>query len=669
MFTFVRKHRRLSLALGGAIVILAIVLVRRYIFNASLAPRQFVQSQGEIDSIQFSHDGSLVMTTDALDCQVTFRDPANGRIVREWAYSGGETWLSNDGARVLATKYSPDRPTQSTLYNAVTGRALRRWNGQVVDVLPDFSLMVIGEDGATRSVAKVSGSQPAQQTTKPTPAPRGGRVVDVLTGRVLGVLPEAGFRDAILSRDGRYLCVVNGDKPALLLRVPEMTPIFSMPSLSFLRVARDGDRALGVDGNTGVLHLWLLSTGLHTTVDTGLNQLRHVYSLDDGSVVVQGDEGTRFHSHAVLQVRSADGERLLRSLPMDPLASSWNAQFAGVNEWNGHGSDAFNVFDLQSGRRIVRLNMAMDALGQTVSKHDYGEERFAISPDGHRFASAGRNGLLHFYDLSVQTPPSSHPPISTDNGRSVLSLSDGSDGPDLFKPDLFEAVALPGGGVAASGRHDDPQQIKLWRSGKEQILGGRQYQVARFQVSQDGGMMAVLWNGVKREKSEGKSVSIIQDDGFMDLRDTHTGRLIRTLIEPDPNGVTRTSIGALSKPVFSRDGKFLAVAGDSGGVLVFDTVSGRKMGQLSETRVLSTSWMGGFVGDMFGAAALAFAPDNQSLAAARDDGAIYLYSLKTFLPVAQIGHTETVSSRLLGRSPRPLRWVAFDARGDKLYGI
>jgi WD40 repeat protein len=164
-------------------------------------------------------------------------------------------------------------------------------------------------------------------------------------------------------------------------------------------------------------------------------------------------------------------------------------------------------------------------------------------------------------------------------------------------------------------------------------------------------------------------------DRQVTFRDPGNGQIVRewaysggeTWLSNDGARVLATKYSH-DKPTLST--LYDAVAGDRGGVLVFDTVSGRKMGQLSETRVLNTSWMGGFVSNTLGgAAALAFAPDNQSLAAARDDGSIYLYSLKTFLPVAQIGHTETVDSRLLGQSPRPLQWVAFDARGDKLYGI
>ena len=63
-------------------------------------------------------------------------------------------------------------------------------------------------------------------------------------------------------------------------------------------------------------------------------------------------------------------------------------------------------------------------------------------------------------------------------------------------------------------------------------------------------------------------------------------------------------------------------------------------------------------------ALLAFSPDGRILAAARYDGSVYLYSMRTRLPIAQIGQTTDLDAY----HGRPLTWMAFDADGQYVYG-
>ena len=67
---------------------------------------------------------------------------------------------------------------------------------------------------------------------------------------------------------------------------------------------------------------------------------------------------------------------------------------------------------------------------------------------------------------------------------------------------------------------------------------------------------------------------------------------------------------------------------------------------------------------------MAFTANDRFLAVSRADGSIYLYSLRTFLPVEQVGeqHGYTKGDGGTDFVPR-LKQIVFGADGQTLYGI
>ena len=752
-----RRRRLLWLAALGLVALLAFwVFVKYRQSTAALRPVLFVQTPGSLGDIQFTHDGRLLMTTEGAvsNPMVTFRDADTGQIVRQWPGGVGQKWLSEDGTRLLETDYVPHGPSQSFLRDAVTGHILRQWPGQIGDVRPDFSLMTV-----SGSVVSVPGTPPGRNTYI---RPKTGQVVEVETGRVIGQfsLGNGDLSEARLSALKPFLCVRSDSQPSRLLRLPAMTPVLTdLPPLRSLRVTRDGIRAIGIS-QAGVLHLWSLPSGQHTAIPTKLRQTFWVSELKSRELLIFGIQGTELHWKSVMQVRSADGTRILRSFDESPQAFSPDGRLMAADV--AYKTGTCSVWDLETGKRRALLDIAADALGNPTSEGDPGSGHLAFSSDGRHFAYAAQSGLLRFYSPGylASTVPSRL--ISTDSGQSVMSFGPGN----RYSPSLFNAVVLPDGGVAASGGQDssrDEQRVQVWHPGQEawavktgtaisnvtrlgvspdgtqvvgssqygiwalnlanrvslttpiqnlsdggqgftphgvgqpvwldgpgqivttvstgdfedgpialtrwdaagqfvdektvvpakQSVGGQTFQIAGVEVSPDGKTLAVLWNEFARQS--------IGSAGRLELRDTRSGRVLKTLAATLPSSSYTGSQGALGQPAFSPNGKRLAVADDTGGLQVWDTDTGRLLGRLSGTRVDTHSHLVAFAGaSLMGGAAgrSSFTPDNRWLAVGRDDGSIYLYSLRSWLPVAQLGQTTD-----------PLRWLAFAPDGHTLYGF
>lgn len=355
-----RRTARRLLVLGGVglAALLAVVGVVKYRQStAPLRPALFVQTPGTLDTIQFTRDGRLLMTTegDVSNPMVTFRDADTGQVVRQWPSGPGQKWISDNGKRVLEQDNSLHGPSHCALYDAVTGRVLRQWTGQIGSVRPDFTLMTTAD-----SVLSIPAPPSTPRGRDTYIRPKTGQVVEVETGRVVGQfsLTNGYLGESSLSSIRPFLYLTDFNQPAHLLRLPSLMPVLTgLPPLSSLRLTWDGTRAIGID-KTGILHFWSLPSGQHTTVATGLSAAFWVSPLKNGELLVYGTDAQQPHGQPAVQVRSADGTHILHSFSEMPLAVSPDARLMAVSVYNGPSDDMIcAVWNLETGQRRALLDM------------------------------------------------------------------------------------------------------------------------------------------------------------------------------------------------------------------------------------------------------------------------------------------------------------------------
>jgi len=202
-----------------------------------------------------------------------------------------------------------------------------------------------------------------------------------------------------------------------------------------------------------------------------------------------------------------------------------------------------------------------------------------------------------------------------------------------------------------------------------QSLHGRTYELEDTALLPSGLALVGVWELVQHTNTIGPYGVGNEGGALLDLRDAHTGKLIRTFLWEHQDGSSVRYSGDLGHPAFSYDDRLVAAADDSGNVLVWDMSTGQIANRMSGTIAASAEPWDSGRDMMFGTkAALAFSPNGHFLAAARNDGSIYLYSLRTNLPIAQIGQVAITMVGSDGQATLPLQWMAFSGDGHTLYG-
>lgn len=292
-------------------------------------------------------------------------------------------------------------------------------------------------------------------------------------------------------------------------------------------------------------------------------------------------------------------------------------------------------------------------------------ERLGVSPDGTQLVGSSQWGL---WMLDLKTRVSTATPIqSFGGGRQGFSQH------GIGQPVWLDGPGQPVTVVSTGDYTDGSIRLTRWDAAGQflderrvvpakQSVGSRTFKVAEAEVSPNGRMLAVSWSEVVSQTTGGA--------GRLELRDTRTGRRLKTLTAtPKIGSLYARSSSTFGHPMFSPDGKRLAAADDTGGISVWDTKTGSLLGRLSGTQGDPQNHTIFFPapGVRGGMTRTAFTPDNLHLAVGRDDGSIYLYSLRTWLPVAELGQT-SLWTGTPERVHLPLRWLSFASEGHTLYG-
>jgi WD40 repeat protein/DNA-binding SARP family transcriptional activator len=320
-----------------------------------------------------------------------------------------------------------------------------------------------------------------------------------------------------------------------------------------------------------------------------------VYAPDGATVMTAGDDGRVIvwnpRSHAAQAVLSGAGGHVQDAQVSPDGSTLYTAGIGGVVlAWDLTGTREFG----QSARISGPLSCC-DPVSPVGAP-------FALSPDGTQFA--------------VPTGPSTVGVFSTETLRPELSFSIGSAGEPIT------ALAWsPAGGTLAVGAHSGV--VQLWNvTGvvqRERSLAGLQPVLGQVEAIQalafspDGQLLAAS------DKSEGSTIGrrLISPLAMMAIWNVATGGMMGPTAElGGDEGIEGSDVVA-----FSPDGKLLAASLLTGGVRLFDPVSGRVLQTLSDPGDETVS--------------LAFAPGGKVLAGGTMGGTVELWNPRTGKRLAQ----------------------------------
>ena len=764
---FFNRRRTVAVLAVGAIIAAGTVFCLKHSKQqpTAILPTAILPIDPSFDQIEYTHDGKLLMCVDALNHVVEFRDANTGTVLRSWIGGTYESRLSQDSTRFIEAD-AVTGVTHCVLRDARTGKVLRKWTGQLDCLTPDFKLMVTSAD--RKVIAKHTFG----------PAPEFSYVVVPATGRVVGRFKTGDAWRENISPDCKFLCLPHANGASQLLALPSMSPVLELPSLICLRVSRDDTRAFGLTDNS-TLCVWDLRTKMETSFPTGLSRAYGLRELTDGTIAFTGEQSGA-SGQRICQVRTADGAQVLRVVPDFGTAYEFKSNNLLVSE--GHPPLTTKIIDLQTGKYVAVLDLSKDAIGQPLSHFEYDGVTVCATPTGDKFAALPGCGFVELFNRGTHSVD--YPSASTDTGTPVLSFGDRVD-----YPTIWDALTLPGGGVAAAGQlpgsGDQPVgtqigagQLSIYRPGQivvgtntaagdgfvsrigltpdghsltgisaagiwtislldghvsgggpvlypfdygrnaitptserpvwpegtnshfsvifngdfktpgatkvvwdskpatylpkrifppSMLVDGKAREVSDAAVSPDGKILAVSWRPVTQQTGP-KHEPIISPPDVLDLRDARTGQIIRRLL-PAPHLPMIPIEPELGGPLFSHDGGLLALTDGTGWVYVFDARNGILTHKVFVGHGDQPNDANFQVFDQNGTG-LAFSPDGRFMAVSRPNGSIYLVSLTTDLPVAQMGQITDRESNGDPNAPlKTLSWMDFDASGRTLYGI
>ncbi len=191
----------------------------------------------------------------------------------------------------------------------------------------------------------------------------------------------------------------------------------------------------------------------------------------------------------------------------------------------------------------------------------------------------------------------------------------------------------PAGRTVAAG--DEAGDVVLWDTGTGKRL-------ATLAYSEGGGVRSLAFS------PDGKTLAAGNDNGDVVLWDTVTGKRLATVNDPEEFGPYSAGLRNVYSVAFSPKGKLLAAGDEAGDVVLWDTVTGKRLATVTDPeRAFAES--------------VAFSPDGKLFAAGDDFGDVVLWDTATDSRLATLAVPEEFGALSVGVSS-----VAFSPNGKIL---
>lgn len=538
--------------------------------------RRLTGHEGDIESITFSNDGSLLVSTSA-DGTARVWDVETGAELERFdaenhEYLPGASFSPDGGWLVLGTGCCLDGGSHRTAMRLIDTRSWSDVRSLAAGTTDDFMAAPTYSPDGTRVVAESAiwdvetgerlvempgfdgiwrpdGAVVAQHD----PLTNGVVIADATDGSVLDRLPVPGSVTGYAwSPDATLFATGGFDGVARVFDAESGTELLALAGhrgvVGLVSFSTDGTR-LVTGGGDGTARVWDVSAEggaeLNAVASNGWTT-DVAYGPDGATIVTAGENGWVWDAATLDRIRGLPDAN-------EAIAIAPDGSMLATSSWSDHHEARVDVVDIATGEIRATLPEA---------------EGLAFSPDGSTVATAAVGPVVRLWE-AMTGERSGHPlrdPGTPFESSEALG----------FSPDGALLAVLDGRATARVWRTDDGTLLKGWQANSG--IGKALEWDPRGGVLVTGGADgAIVWAGSSFEK-------------------------VRTL----PGG------GLVNDLAFSSDGTRMVTVSDRGTLKIWDT------GSWQEVLVLPT-------GDRL--VGVAFAPDGASVATVSQWGELRVYAL------------------------------------------
>ena len=394
------------------------------------------------------------------------------------------------------------------------------------------------------------------------------------------------------SEDSHLLAVGDTSNSLCIWDIRKKTPVCHIATFILSARFSPDNRLLATSEMNGCVHLWDVASGKEQLRLSGHWGIVHAFAFSPDS--------------KFLAVGARDGIIRLFNTTSGQINHLWKGHTAAVTGIEFATKGEFLV--TSSADQTVRIwNPKRSVATQVLKGSTSAVETLAISPDKQWLATGNRGGEVAVWKIN-------------NNEETPLPAS-------LLRPLHAIRLLLPEGRYCTA--LDKKNYLAIWDTLSRKMslycpIAPPEEAICVTAFSQDG-----------------TRVVTTQQNGRVTIRDTVTGRIQTTFI---------SSITTIAIATFSPKGDYIAIAGNTGQIEIWQTQTGKQINQ----------WV---VPDKKGITALLFFPTRPTLIAGNTDGSrIYVLTMNTGgLQQIPAGHTDVISDMTFNPDGTILATVSFDA--------